>query len=215
MSFAGIAIVMNASPYPLPRRLELTKQELGRLHSLQARKHLKAERVERNQKGEVVRVVPVLTDEDRAWMDEAELKVKLEQPLRVGDTQYRFMPYGKQGSVWVMPEGHANHITTQLPEILVRVPMAKLGSLPEGVTPIQPGRIPSPNMVTFGVDNLDDAMTDGQIQGESMQRALILKDGGVANYDTDSIPRIDPLLDDRPDVYPRGGQAGKGELPPL
>jgi len=211
-AFAGIAIVQNVTSFPMPRKLELTRVQLAEMYSWQRRKHLHEPLIERDKDGTVVRTVQPLTAEDRIEMEDRELKVRLQELPHVGDTEYRFRPAGEQGSVWMMPEGHAHLLCERFPEILKPVALRDLGKLPAGVTPMQPGRIPSPNLVSYGAENPDGLPHP---QAAAMSRALIMKDGeptsgpnasGDYGLDTDQIPRVQPLLDERRDVYPDTGQ---------
>ena len=182
MGFEGIAVVGNSTIFSLPTEFELDPDQQHRLNSLQARKHLQYVRTIKDRDGAIVREDKPLTSKDRKQMDEWELKMRLRGTPRVGDVHYRFTPKGEQGSIWIMPAGHANILVMQ--NWVGVLEYLKWGEVPQGITPLQPSRVPSANMITYGTE---DPGAPGDPQGESIARAPITKDGHILDAG-DQIP---------------------------
>lgn len=176
----GMDVVVNVSSHSLPdTEHPLTAKECSVLDELQRRKHLKRPEPVRDNQGRVVegRFIEPLEDHERELVEALEARVRRQAYPRVMHCDYKFAPYGEQGCAWAMPPTHSQLLLKKFKQYLrLAGPEAPV---PEGVTPLQHGHIPTKYEIMFGHRAEGELMEYPESQRDGYARGQVHKDGRI------------------------------------
>lgn len=123
--YQDVRFVVNKSPHPLPKKLDIGETEHYKLLEMMSRRHLTQDEPSKGLKR--------LTVQERLAVEQFERAIADSSTPQWDSCPFPFEAAGKQGSCWELPLEVAIHLAEQHPRHLVVT--SEEPKLPAGVTP--------------------------------------------------------------------------------